>query len=319
MPDWGERVCGELARQVVPVIRGEGVRRVYLPQDLGVRQALPGGAHTPRYSHLPHAGPELICFLEGTSPVWIGDRLYGLAHGDILLMPAGAEHAPGARVCRPFPGSPSPGTPTQIPLTFFPFGASVGFAQTVGDVLLAAPGGFHADRHLLTAADALAVELSDRRSGSEVVAQGLLLEILGRVLRAPKLPGLERAAPPELPDAGEPVPDLVARAREYLHRHYDQPLTLAEIAGHLRVSPSHLSHAFKRATGRSVVTYLTGVRLSAAHRLLRASLPVSRVAELVGIPDPYYFSRVFRRAFGYPPSQVGASTADPSPLNSEPA
>lgn len=312
MLNWSERVRAELARQVVPVVRAEGVRRVFLPHDLDVRHALPGVGRCPRYGHLPHAGPEIICFLDEPSPVWVGDRLYGLGHGDIILMPAGAEHAPGARVCRPLPGIPSPGVPTQIPFTFFPFGASVGFAQTVGEVLLSAPGSFHADRHLLAAADALAVELADRRPGSEVIAQGLLLEILGRVLRAPTLPGLEHAAPPELPDADAPVSDLVARAREYIHRHYDQPLTLAEIAGYLRVSPSHLSHVFKEATGSTVIAYLTGVRLAAAHRLLRASLPVSRVAELVGIPDPYYFSRVFRRAFGYPPSKARTLPHDPA-------
>ncbi len=300
-----ERVRQALGGQVIPAVCREGVGRTRLPGDPALPAWRGAPAGIPRHAHTTHAGPELLCFLTGVSPVWLGNRLCALVAGDILLLPPRCDHAPAARLWLTEAQVASPGPATQMAVTFFPFGVTAGFGQTAGDVLYSTPACFLADRQILAAAQALVAEMAERPEGYATVAQGLLLEILGRIARAPVLAGL-RTPPPaeEMPPRPVPEPQAVACAREYLHAHYDRPLAIADIARRLQVSPSHLSHEFKRSTGQTVMGYLTEIRIAAAKRLLETPLPVAQIAGLVGYPDPYYFSRVFRQVAGESPTQA---------------
>ena len=97
--------------------------------------------------------------------------------------------------------------------------------------------------------------------------------------------------------------DTVNRAMEWLHAHYTEPVRVDELAGELYLSPSRLSHLFKQSTGKSLIVYLNDLRLEKAKVLLaEGSLPVTRIAETVGIGDVNYFSRLFRQKTGMTPT-----------------
>jgi len=69
------------------------------------------------------------------------------------------------------------------------------------------------------------------------------------------------------------------------------------------IAPDHLRRLFQQATGRTPVGYLAELRIAEARRLLKVGgLSVKQVAARVGIPDPYYFSRVFKKITGRRPS-----------------
>jgi len=98
--------------------------------------------------------------------------------------------------------------------------------------------------------------------------------------------------------------DLVRRAIEYLRVHFVRDVRLEEVARALGVSPFTLSRRFKRETGRSLVDYIHYVRIQHARELLRdPTLSITEVALSVGYNDPNYFSRVFRKLVGTPPSE----------------
>lgn len=89
---------------------------------------------------------------------------------------------------------------------------------------------------------------------------------------------------------------------EYIRLHYAQRLTVAEMAALLNISESGLYAAFKSAMGTSPIRYLNDYRLSVARELLlHTDKSIKSVAEAVGIPDPFYFSRLFRTAYGQSP------------------
>jgi len=102
------------------------------------------------------------------------------------------------------------------------------------------------------------------------------------------------------PQAG-PVRDLL----HWLRFNFRQPITRTELARRTGLGQTALGAAFKAVTGRSPTAYLIQLRLDEARRLLRTtSLPVAKVAALVGMDDPAYFSRMFSRRFGTAPRQA---------------
>lgn len=125
------------------------------------------------------------------------------------------------------------------------------------------------------------------RGGAEL--DGLALTVLGRFMR---LSGSGLGG------------DVVDQAVRWLHQHLDQPVQVGDLARHLRISPAHLHRAFKQRTRSSPKAFLNALRIErAAHLLRHSSLPVVRIAALVGFDDPLYFSRAFTRATGAPPSR----------------
>jgi len=81
---------------------------------------------------------------------------------------------------------------------------------------------------------------------------------------------------------------------------------MAEKAG---LSPTHLHTLFKKMTGTAPMDYVRRLRLQRAQALLvETDLTVSQIAERVGIGDPFYFSRQFKRLCGVSPTQYRQET-----------
>ncbi len=93
-----------------------------------------------------------------------------------------------------------------------------------------------------------------------------------------------------------PCSPLLREVTEYILLHYGSPLSLPELARQFRISPSHLSHLFKREIGRSVGEFLEEIRVANACRFLEnTDMSVAQVAEAVGYFDNNYFTKVFKK------------------------
>lgn len=100
----------------------------------------------------------------------------------------------------------------------------------------------------------------------------------------------------------------VLTVRDYIDKHYAEPQDYATYHQLTRLSKSHLCQAFTALIGHPPLKYLSTLRLHHACRLLQeGSLNIAEVACAVGIPDPNYFSRLFRRKFGQSPSYFMAA------------
>ncbi len=94
---------------------------------------------------------------------------------------------------------------------------------------------------------------------------------------------------------------LSRRVRDYLERHYQETLTLREIAGALKLSRSTLTHRYHAETGDSVMNALAACRLAQSLPLLRRRLPLKQIAAAVGLADEFQYSRLFKRHYGLAP------------------
>ena len=103
----------------------------------------------------------------------------------------------------------------------------------------------------------------------------------------------------------------VLNAIKYIQFNYSHDISIDDVAKSVGVSRSHLYRVFMLNVGKSPIDYLTEYRINEACKLLRAgNLSIAEVAVSVGFFDQFYFSRVFKRAKGVPPSKYFAAQAD---------
>lgn len=93
------------------------------------------------------------------------------------------------------------------------------------------------------------------------------------------------------------------RVKEYIEEHYDEDLTIEQLASLSELSPKYFVEVYKKTYGHSAMDYLAQVRLNRAKQLMLGSDSLLReVAHMVGYKDEFYFSRKFKKAFGISPS-----------------
>lgn len=88
------------------------------------------------------------------------------------------------------------------------------------------------------------------------------------------------------------------RVLAHIQENLGSPLPLSELARICGLSVPHFRRVFRRHTGRCPVEFVTAQRVARAKELLLHGLPIKSVAREVGIPDPLYFMRVFKKATG---------------------
>ncbi len=103
---------------------------------------------------------------------------------------------------------------------------------------------------------------------------------------------------------GEKKKEYIERSMCYMFEHVHSSLTLEELAQHVHLSKPHFIHLFKQITGYAPIDYYMRLKIQQACQYLDLTeQSVKEVSRSVGIHDPYYFSRVFRKFMGRSPSE----------------
>jgi transcriptional regulator GlxA family with amidase domain len=100
------------------------------------------------------------------------------------------------------------------------------------------------------------------------------------------------------------LPDLVARASTLFAQRLDDPISIAEVAGILGVSPRQVERAFKKATGQNPTHYYRSMRMKAARQLVLYSKDsMSQIAAAVGYVSATPLFTHYKAAFGVSPQE----------------
>ena len=95
----------------------------------------------------------------------------------------------------------------------------------------------------------------------------------------------------------------IERSIQYMIEHMQCSLTLGELANHVNLSKPHFIHLFKQITGYSPIDYSLRLKIQRSCQYLDLTdHTIKVISKRVGIQDPYYFSRVFRKIMGQSPS-----------------
>ncbi len=99
--------------------------------------------------------------------------------------------------------------------------------------------------------------------------------------------------------------NLIAKIKEYIQMHLGENLTRASLGEIFCLNPDYLANLFKNTTGIPLIRYINESRLKKAHELLLTTdEPVYNISISVGYPNSSYFSKQFRKEFGYGPSNL---------------
>lgn len=139
-------------------------------------------------------------------------------------------------------------------------------------------------------------EILKKVIGFEVCLQGLLMKLLVFIVR--RLDEHNEKDYFSNCPKHEKITDIV----KYVDSHYNEQLSIGEIAEHFYISQYYLCRTFKETTGYTLVQYINSVRVKEAQRLLcQPELKMIQIAEKAGFGSIAQFNRVFREIAGCSP------------------
>ena len=96
---------------------------------------------------------------------------------------------------------------------------------------------------------------------------------------------------------------IIERCRNYMQEHLEEHISLEDLCRFTGFSPARCNALFKEHTGMSPIAYLQELRIQTAMQLFdQTDMHINQVCHKVGIEDPYYFSRLFRKRTSLSPS-----------------
>ncbi len=103
---------------------------------------------------------------------------------------------------------------------------------------------------------------------------------------------------------GRLAPSALRAVEDHVAKRFNEPLSLADLAGVAGMSPFHFAHRFKATVGLAPYQYVVAQRIEEAKRLLRhTDWLISDVAAAVGYESQGHFTTLFKREVGVPPGQ----------------
>ena len=98
------------------------------------------------------------------------------------------------------------------------------------------------------------------------------------------------------------VEEALAKLGQAIDASLTQPMLIGELAANVGLSPEYVARLFARRYGMTLQHHLLLRRVELArHLLVSSDLLISEIGRRVGMPDPQYFNKQFRRVAGQSP------------------
>lgn len=98
--------------------------------------------------------------------------------------------------------------------------------------------------------------------------------------------------------------ETVKRVKNYVAAHLHEDISITCLADHIGLNASYLSRVFRKATGETLIGYITNARRELACRLLMdPSRQIQQISQELGFLTPAYFSYFFKKNEGVTPTE----------------
>lgn len=238
---------------------------------------------------------EFYFFLEGNVKTQIGDDIYPVRFGDIMLIPPQVPHRTIID--------------TQVaPYRRFVFWisqeycnhllqSSPDYAYIMQYVVTAKKYVFHTDLISFNSVQSkilrLLEEMRSQKFGKDaqisICVNDLILH-LNRLAHEQNTPGKKNY---------DRV--LYRQLMEYIEEHLEEDLSLEKIAAEFFVSKYHIAHVFKDNTGLSIHQFITKKRLDLCRDAIQSKMSITEAYQMFGFGDYSSFYRAFKKEYGISP------------------
>lgn len=153
-------------------------------------------------------------------------------------------------------------------------------------------------------------------------AQALLWDIIARLQTVQPISGRHfqlTESPPGQTPSNKTEPPFTKAVHAFLRDHLSHPISLADLARHMDLSVSTISHRYQKETGSSPMHKLIEMRLEVAKGMLIRGDRLQQIAEQTGFSDAFHLSKSFTRRFSVSPKQFRQmhAPAQASPPNGD--
>lgn len=257
-----------------------------------------GTRHEDEASYHSHDHLEIAFVLSGTGKYHIEGEVYDISEGDLLIFNPGIKHQ--ALFVKE----------AEVPTTEFFVGFSDIQVNGFGENFLPVPNGeymIHTSgelrQKLFKICSSMEAEKVVCREGRYFMLKAYLMQILVLIIR-------EQCAPVPVHEGysfeSTNKKYVVEQLLNYLEDHYNEKISLDQIAENMYLSPFYISKIFKSETGDTPIRHLINIRLEKAREILESGYDgsIQEVAAMVGYDDAYHFSKLFKKHHGITPSQA---------------
>lgn len=96
----------------------------------------------------------------------------------------------------------------------------------------------------------------------------------------------------------------VIKCQNFIFEHLYEKISLSEIAEHISINPSYLSHLFKKEVGKSISEYIQKERIDEAKKSIEAGeKSLADIYIPLGFIDQSHFTKVFKKITGITPKE----------------
>ena len=101
------------------------------------------------------------------------------------------------------------------------------------------------------------------------------------------------------------INDYFHKTIMYINNHFDEELTLADLAKKVNLTPEYMSRIFKKHSGQRLSDYITNVRMNHAYNLvINTVLSINEIAVASGYNSCPHFIREFKKKYGNSPNKL---------------
>ena len=237
-----------------------------------------------------HACHELYFLVSGQRRYLIGSDLFDVSPGNIILVPSGHLHRTSTINAK--------GHSRYV--VYFSQGYMEDFIDLIGreafDALLEKRC-IQVPEHLVSTIHELLRRMDQTQKQNLPYAPAALKTDLQQILLYLLRHGEQKV------NNTSPSASKIQEAAQYIAEHYQEELSLADVAAVACMEKTYFCKCFKTITGFGFSEYLTRVRMQAAESLLlKTDLSVSEIASQCGFSGSNYFGDLFHRCYGISPS-----------------
>ncbi|MGL5019135.1 MAG: helix-turn-helix domain-containing protein [Luteolibacter sp.] len=280
-----EGFSGQRLVIIPPAIVAQAARSA-ITRDLCVTHIGAFSAAGGHFVERPHGTSQhiLIACTSGSGSCTLGDRNQKMGPGDLLFLPPRERHVYSA----------SPSSPWTI---FWIHFRGLRVDDYLGKL------GVSSVRPVISVNDPAAMieAFEDTyRHAKHGFSETSLTGLTTAFARLLGLAGVYKRSTGSRADHGE---NRLLKVLSAMRENLSHPWTLAELASNANLSIPHFTELCRRQTGMPPLGLLIRLRLQRAMDLLQqGNHNVTEAALAVGYEDPFYFSRIFRKHMGVPPS-----------------